>query len=74
MTHIYHAYPSVTHWEAKGYVEITTPFETSEKELLDKCLAGMQGCDYQVGIDRLKRAVVMRKKGDLKEMRKAAKE
>lgn len=52
--------------KAAGYEPITEPYEHHEHELLEKEIRQMEGTDFKVGEDRLKRKVICRKKGELK--------
>lgn len=49
-----------------GYVSITTPYSHSEKEFFDRAVKQMEGADYLIVLDRLKRPEIYRKKTDLK--------
>lgn len=52
--------------KAAGYEPITEPYEHHEYALLQKVIKQMEGTDFRVGEDRLKRKVICRKKTEVK--------
>ncbi len=50
----------------EGYAAITDAYESYEEALFQKTFEQMTGTDFVVGLDRLGRKVIMRRKGEVK--------
>lgn len=62
--------PLITYTETEarslGYVSITCPYEPQEKEIFDRAFKQMEGTDFLVVLDHLRRPEIFRKKSELK--------